>query len=113
VIGLGESAFATSVADEFRDRGWEVVTAAGGEEARRLAVRGKAHAVILSAEGRLLDTAKQVTALPRRTKAVLIGAVANEELERVSSYLGATYVAETDGIGPVVEAVLRTTSTGC
>lgn len=108
VIGLGDSAFAAQAAARLRGLGWDVTTAACGEEARRLAVRGKAHALVLPAEGRLLVTAKLVTALPRRTKPVLVGPEANEELARVSSYLGAVYVAEADGVGALVDAVLGT-----
>lgn len=106
VVGLGDSEFAARVAAEFRGLGWDVTTTAGGEEARRLAVRGKANAVIVRADSGLLDTAKLVNALPRRTRAVLVGAAANEELERVSSYLGACYVAEKAGVGALVKAVV-------
>jgi hypothetical protein len=113
VIGLGESPFATKAAAQLRALGWEVTTAASGEEARRLAVRGKAHALVLGLCGDLLATAKVVTALPKRTKVVLVGPTADPGQEQASTFLGAAFVAESDGVGGLVEAVRGAVRTAC
>jgi len=107
VIGLNGSAFAAKAAVEFRGLGWEVVHAGTGEEARRLAVRGRAQALVIGVdEGGLLDAAKLLTALPRRTKAVITAPVSDPALVRASLYLGAAFVAESDGIPALVKAVI-------
>lgn len=103
VLGLGASPLATAAAVAFRADGWEVAIVTGGEDARRLAVRGRAHVLVLAAGGNLLETAKLVTALPKRTKVVLVGPDA--ELATASGYLGAAFVVEAGGVAALADAV--------
>ena len=109
VIGIGCSPLAMRVAARFRSEGWEVAITGTGEEARRLAVRGRASVLVLPVTaGSLLATAKLVTALPRRTQVILVGPEGDADLERASLFLGAaTFVAETGGVDSLVEAVGR------
>jgi len=71
VIGLNGSGFAAKAAAAFRTLGWDVILAGTGEEARRLAIRGRATALVIGVdEAGLLDAAKLLTALPRRTMTI-------------------------------------------
>jgi hypothetical protein len=108
VIGLDGNQLAGEAASRIRELGWEVGIARAGEDARRLAVRSKAQVLVLGlTEGNVLNTAKLVTALPKRTKVVLVGPAGNAGLEQASRYLGAAaFVGESAGVQPLVEAVL-------
>jgi hypothetical protein len=113
VIGLNGSPFAAKAAAEFRGFGWEVILTGTGEEARRLAIRNRAKALVIGVdEGGLLHAAKLLTALPRRTKAVLTAPVADGALKRASRYLGAAFVAEDDGVGALVRVVVGSACVG-
>lgn len=107
VLGLGGSPLAAAAAAALRARGWEVCIAATGEEGRRVAVRSRAHVLVLPVTAaRLLHTAKLLTALPKRMRVVLVGERPEAALMRASAYLGAAFVAETNGVGALIEAVL-------
>lgn len=80
-----------AVSPILREIGWEVESAASGEDVRRLAVKLRAAVAVLEAsagnESGLLTCAKLVRALPR-VRVVLIGPP-DEETERFALFAGA------------------------
>lgn len=110
VLGLGQSAFAVRAAELLRAAGWDVQTAVAGEEARRLAVRSRANVVVLPAadddDGGLLATAKLVTAAPRKARVVVVAPAPSEPVEQLCEFVGAGFVAEPEGAGQLVRAVI-------
>lgn len=105
VLGLGHSGFAVNAAEQLRASGWEVTTAATAEDARRLAVRGRAAAVVVGMADGLAETAKVAVASPRKAKVVVVAPARDGRVEREVGFLGAAFAAEADGVARLVKLV--------
>lgn len=107
VIGLCGSAFSARAAAQFRTMGWNVVLCGTPGDARLHAVRTRAHALVVGVdEDGLLDVAKMIQAMPRKTKIVFVAPDYDESLDRASAFLGAGFVTETEGVSSLARAVL-------
>ncbi|QEL18274.1 hypothetical protein [Limnoglobus roseus] len=106
VLGLGPTLFAANVAHEFRSRGWEALSTATGEDARRYAVANCTSVVLVPYQDNdPLATAKIVNAMPRKTKVVLLTATSNRRAIQLAEMMGIPVVAEAGGVEGVVAAV--------
>jgi UDP-N-acetylmuramoylalanine-D-glutamate ligase len=105
VLGLGHSGFAVNAAEQLRASGWEVTTAATAEDARRMAVRGRAAAVVVGMTGDMTETAKVAVASPRKAKLVVVAPARDGRVEQQVGFLGATFAAEADGVARLVRLV--------
>ena len=109
VLGLGVSGYTSAAAAQLKAAGWDVIAAAPGEEARREAVRGKAHvmAIRLAADTDVLSAAKVLNALPKKTRLVLVGPADDTDLPRLAVAFGAAaVVSDADGVPALVRAIL-------
>lgn len=108
---LGGRAFAARLAGHLRDLGWDVHTAADGDELRRLALRKKPYAVLLPAdadgESGYLTCAKLRQCLPR-VRVVLVGSEKTTEAERFAGFVGAAFAAESAVVEELHRLVRRT-----
>jgi CheY-like chemotaxis protein len=108
---LAGRSFGPRLAAHLRDLGWDVHTADDGAEARRLALRKKPYAVLLSAdaegESGYLTCAKLRHSLPR-VKVVLVGPEQTTEAERFAGFVGAAFAAEA-GVVDVLNRLVRGT----
>lgn len=109
ILGLMGPGGPAELAEAFRKEGWDVVMAANGEEARRLAHHKRTKAVVMPVvngqESGLLTCAKLVRTLPR-VRVVLVGP-ADEETERFALFAGAAaYLPERSTTDAVIQAVV-------
>jgi DNA-binding response OmpR family regulator len=92
VLALPDADRAAAVADRLRRRGWRVIRATTGTEARKLACRHLPDAVVLPADGPVesgwLTAAKLLRAQPR-LRVVLVGERTGSAA-RFARFLGAT-----------------------
>lgn len=105
VVGLGNSGFTANLVDQLTAAGYEVTRTAGGEEARRQAVRRRAHVMVVPVGDDLLATAKVAAAAPKRAKVVLVAARPDAYSQVAAGFLGAAFAAESDGVGKLVRTV--------
>lgn len=106
VLGIGRSKLAAKLAEEFRSKGWDVQTTMDGEEARRVAVRESAQAVVVPFEQQdELTTAKVVQSVPDEAKVVLVTPNVNERAIRFASLIGVPLAVESLGVAGIVSAV--------
>jgi hypothetical protein len=102
VLGLGHTLFAANLADKLRMSDHDVRLTAVPEMARRLAVRQRAHVLILPylAHDPLL-TAKIASATPRTVRVILVAE--SHEAERFAQQLAVEYAKSADGIERLLE----------
>jgi CheY-like chemotaxis protein len=105
VCGRG---FAPELADDLRGLGWEVCMVTDGPEARRLALRKRSQAVLLPAEGGYESgylTCAKLRAADPGVRVVIVGPRRTPQAERFAQFVGAAFVAESDGPAEVLKAV--------
>jgi hypothetical protein len=110
VLGVGETPYAKAAEAHFTSLGWDVTVTKTAKDARKLAVKLRAAAAVLSAdtgpESGWLSCVKLTRARPG-TRVVLVGKVRGIEMERFAAFAGAAgYVAETDGVCRLVKVLL-------
>ncbi|MGL4423918.1 MAG: hypothetical protein ACRCZF_24905 [Gemmataceae bacterium] len=114
VLGLGNSGYAHAVASQLRAIGFDVMATAPGEEARRAAVRTRASVVVFhvpSTETRdtLLDLAKLTTAVPLKTRVLLVGSRTDAAAGHLAGAIGAAgQVDEAEGAPALVRLISLT-----
>ena len=108
LILAGRFALAARVAEQFRKLGWEVFAVSGDADVHAFAAENEPHAVMLledaGDESGYLACAKLLKTQPK-LKVVVVGAERTPTRERFARFVGAAFVAESDGVGELVAAV--------
>lgn len=108
VVLAGRFALTAKLADRFRALGWEVHTVAADHDVHAAAAETDPHAVLLPEragdESGYLACAKLLQTYPE-LRVVVVGAVRTPLRERLAEFVGAEFVAETDGVSELVAAV--------
>ena len=98
-----------SVSDQLRKLDWDVMTVPTSENLACAVLARKPSVVVLplglDGESGFLVAAK-LQATKRKLRVVLVGATRTPEAERFAKFVGAAFVAETDGVGKLVNAVV-------
>ncbi|MCE9566152.1 MAG: hypothetical protein K8U57_29370 [Planctomycetes bacterium] len=98
-----------SVSDQLRKLDWDVLNVPTSDDLACAVIARKPSVVVLpvglDGESGYLVAAK-LRATKRKLKVVLVGATRTPEAERFAKFVGAAFVAETDGAGKLVNAVV-------
>lgn len=109
VVLAGRFALGATVADQFRKLGWEVITVTSDHDVHAAAAETEPHAVLLPEdagdESGYLACAKLLQTQPE-LKVVVVGEQRTAERERFAEFVGAAFVAETDGASGLVNAAV-------
>lgn len=109
VVLAGGFRLGAKAADHFRKLGWEVLTAGAGRDLREVVAEVRPHAILLpedaDGESGYLACAKLLRTRPE-LKVVLVGAERTPKSERFAEFVGASFVAEADGVGELLAAVV-------
>jgi len=107
LVVAGAIGFAGRAKDQLQMRGWEVVNVPTSD-AVRAALTRKPTAMLLpdvtGIESGYLIAAKVLEAR-RKLRVVLVGATRTPEAERFAKFIGAGFVAETDGVSKLLAAL--------
>lgn len=108
VVALGPIDDRADVAELFRSRGWEVVTAETGKETRKLAVKHGATLAVFPARGEPETgwmSCLKLVRTGRKRRVILVGEVGDREAENFARFAGATaYLTPEDGLEAIWEA---------
>lgn len=111
VLGLGPTLAAANIAHDLRVAGWDVVTAASGEDARRAAIRnGLCVVAVPYSAVDPLATAKVVNAMPKKSKVILVAAARHAQVDQFAEMMGVPVVVEAEAgtaIPAAVEAMVQ------
>ena len=107
VLGLGDTPYAKAAEAHFAGLDWDVHVAKTAKDARKLAMKLNASAVVLAAdlgpESGWLSSTKLTRSRPN-VRVVVVGKARSAELDRFAAFAGAAgYVAETDGVCRLVK----------
>jgi hypothetical protein len=109
VVLAGRFPLGAKVADQLRVLGWEVLTVGAGRDLHEAAAEAKPHAILLpedaGCESGYLAGAKLLISRPE-LKVVVVGAARTPRSERFAEFVGAEFVAESDGVSELVAAVV-------
>ncbi len=109
VMVAGRIPLGAMVTDQLRVLGWEVLTVGNDSGLHETAAKTKPHAVLLPEaagdESGYLACAKLLITRPE-LKVVVVGAERTATRERFAEFVGAEFVAETDGVNELVAAVM-------
>lgn len=107
VVLAGRFALGATVADQFRKLGWEVTTVAADHDVHAATAEVEPHAVLLPEyagdESGYLACAKLLQSCPE-LRVVVVGETRTPARERLAAFVGAAFVAETDGATGLVNA---------
>lgn len=107
LVVAGAIGFVGKANDQLQMRGWEIVNVPA-KDAVRAALTRKPTAMLLPDEtedesGYLI--AAKVLEARRKMRVVVVGAMRTPEAERFAKFIGAGFVAESDGIGRLLAAL--------
>jgi DNA-binding NarL/FixJ family response regulator len=109
VVLAGRFAHGATLAEQFRKRGWEVVTVAADHDVHAAAAEVVPHAVLVPEaagdESGYLACAKLRQTRPG-LKVVVVAEERTAERERFAEFVGAALAAESDGPAGLVEAAV-------
>jgi hypothetical protein len=109
VVLAGRFPLGAKAADQLRKLGWEVLTVAPGRDLHEAAAEAEPHAMLVPEdagdESGYLACAKLLQSRPE-LKVVLVGPQRSDRSERFAEFVGAEFVAETDGVSELVAAVV-------
>jgi hypothetical protein len=107
VVLAGRLEQGTKVADHLRKLGWEVLTVGAGGDVHAAAAEVRPHAILVAedgAESGYLACAKLLQSQPQ-LRVVVVGERRTPRGERFAEFVGASFVAETDGANELAAAV--------
>lgn len=108
VLGLGPTLTAANIAHELRVAGWDVVTVATGEDARKAAIRnGLCVVAVPFLANDPLATAKVVNAMPKKSKVILVTPTRGDQVEQFAEMMGVPVVVEAEA-GLAIPAAVET-----
>jgi hypothetical protein len=108
LVLAGRVPLGAKAADQLRKLGWEVLAVGSGCDLHEVAAEVDPHAVLLPEdagdESGYLACAKMLQSRPE-LKVVLVGPERSPKSERFAEFVGASFVAEADGVNELVAAV--------
>jgi hypothetical protein len=109
VILAGRFKLGAKVAERFRTLGWEVFTVTTDHDVHAAAAETDPHAIVIledaGDESGYLACAKLLRSMPE-VRVVVVGEERTPERERFAEFVGATFVAEDDGVTKLVNAAV-------